>query len=46
MSYRTREPVAVVGELVDWVGQSPYQLQTMRDRLAEMQSRGLAMICD
>src|SRR3954454_13729286 len=30
-SYRTREPVKVVGELPDWVGHSPEQIQAMRD---------------
>jgi rifampin ADP-ribosylating transferase len=30
-SFRSREPLRVVGELVDWVGHSPEKLQTMRD---------------
>jgi len=33
-SYRTRDPVRIVGELLDWVGHSPEQLQAMRDGLA------------
>ena len=45
-SYRTREPVEVVGELLDWVGHSPEQLQAMRDGLADLQRRGLAIIDD
>jgi rifampin ADP-ribosylating transferase len=45
-SYRTREPVEVVGELVDWIGHSPDQLQAMRDGLAELKRRGLAVIDD
>jgi rifampin ADP-ribosylating transferase len=45
-SYRTREPVKVVGELVDWVGHSPEQLQAMRDGLAELERQGLAVIDD
>ena len=45
-SYRTREPVKVVGELVDWIGHSPEQLQAMRDGLAELKRRGLAVIYD
>jgi rifampin ADP-ribosylating transferase len=45
-SYRTREPVEVVGELVDWVGHSPDQLQAMRDGLADLKRRGLAVIYD
>ncbi len=45
-SYRTREPVKVVGELVEWVGHSPDQLQAMRDGLAELKRRGGAVIYD
>jgi len=45
-SYRTREPVRVVGELTEWVGHSPEQLQAMRDGLADLQRRGLAVIYD
>lgn len=45
-SYRTREPVRVVGELTDWVGHSPEQLQAMRDGLAELKRNGLAVIYD
>jgi rifampin ADP-ribosylating transferase len=45
-SYRTREAVRVIGELTDWVGHSPEQLQAMRDGLADLQRRGLAVIYD
>ena len=45
-SYRTRGPVKVVGELVDWYGHSPEQLQAMRDGLADLERRGLAVIYD
>lgn len=45
-SYRTREPVKIVGEITDWVGHSPEQLQAMRDGLADLQRRGLAVIYD
>ncbi|OBG23508.1 rifampin ADP-ribosyl transferase [Mycolicibacterium celeriflavum] len=45
-SYRTREPVRIVGEITDWVGHSPEQLQAMRDTLADLQRRGLAVIYD
>ena len=45
-SYRTREPVRVVGELLDWVGHPPEQLQAMRDGLADLERRGLAVIDD
>ena len=45
-SYRTREPVKVIEELRDWVGHSPERRQAMRDGLAELKRRGLAVIDD
>lgn len=45
-SYRTKEPVKVVGELVDWVGHSPEQLQAMRHGHADLKRRGMAVIYD
>jgi rifampin ADP-ribosylating transferase len=45
-SYRTREPVRIVGEITDWVGHSSEQLQAMRDGLADLERRGLAVIYD
>lgn len=45
-SFRTREPVRVVGELTDWVGHSPEQLQAMRDGLADLRRKGLDVIYD
>ncbi len=45
-SFRTREPVRVVGELVDWVGHTPEQLQAMRDGLATLRREGRAVIYD
>ncbi|WP_326548068.1 NAD(+)--rifampin ADP-ribosyltransferase [Mycolicibacterium sp. ND9-15] len=45
-SYRTRRPVRIAGEVTDWVGHSPEQLAAMRDALADLQRRGLAVIYD
>lgn len=45
-SFRTRDPVRIIGELTDWVGHSPDQLQSMCDRLADLRRRGLAIIYD
>jgi rifampin ADP-ribosylating transferase len=45
-SYRTREPVRVVGELVGWVGHSPDQVQAMRDGLADLERQGRMVIYD
>ena len=45
-SYRTREPVRIVGELVDWVGHSSEQSKAMREGLADLKRQGLAVIYD
>lgn len=45
-SYRTREPVRIVGELTDWTGHTEEQQQSMRDRLAELRRQGLDVIED
>jgi rifampin ADP-ribosylating transferase len=45
-SFRSREPLRVVGEIVDWVGHSPDKLQAMRDGLRAMQERGEVEILD
>ncbi len=46
MSYRTREPVRVVGELENWIGHSPEQIRAMREGLAKLQRDGEAVIHD
>ena len=45
-SFRSREPLRVVGELVDWVGHSPEKLEAMRGRLDVLQREGMAEIED
>lgn len=45
-SYRTEEPVLIVGELTDWEGHSPDQLQAMRAGLDGLRRRGLDVIYD
>ena len=45
-SYRTKDPVRVVGELLDWVGHPPEQVRTMKEHLAELDRQGLAEIDD
>lgn len=45
-SYRSREPIRVVGEITDWVGHSPEQVQAMRDGLAALAARGEMVIED
>lgn len=36
-SYRTKEPLKVIGEITDWVKQTPEQLQQWREKLANNQ---------
>jgi rifampin ADP-ribosylating transferase len=45
-SYRTRDPVRVVGELVDWVGHSPEQLKARRKHLDELKRTGAGNLID
>jgi hypothetical protein len=45
-SYRTRQPLRVAGEVLDWEGHSPEVLQGMRDRLEELKQLGLGAIND
>jgi rifampin ADP-ribosylating transferase len=45
-SFRTREPLRVVGELVDWIGHSPEKLQAMRAAVDESQRDRMAQIED
>lgn len=43
-SYRTRDPLRVVGEVEDWEPHSAEQLQQMRDHLAELARQGVEAI--
>ena len=45
-SYRTREPLRVVGEVTGWTGHSPEQLKTMHDHLAALDRLGIEAIED
>ncbi|MFK5634085.1 MULTISPECIES: NAD(+)--rifampin ADP-ribosyltransferase [unclassified Ornithinimicrobium] len=45
-SYRTTEPLRVVGEVEDWEGHPTEQLQTMRDHLEELTRQGVEAIED
>jgi rifampin ADP-ribosylating transferase len=45
-SFRSREPLRVVGELVDWGGHSPEKLEAMRTALDGLQRDGKAQIED
>jgi rifampin ADP-ribosylating transferase len=43
-SYRTREPLRIVGEVNDWEGHSPEILQNMTDSLEELKRQGIEAI--
>lgn len=45
-SYRTREPVRVVGELTGWTGHTSEQVRAMKQGLADLNRQGLAVIYD
>ncbi|KAF1720273.1 NAD(+)--rifampin ADP-ribosyltransferase [Pseudoxanthomonas wuyuanensis] len=45
-SYRTRDPLRVLGEVTDWVGHTSEQLKAMRDHLAELDRQGVEAIED
>lgn len=46
MSYRSREPLRVVGEVTDWQPHSPEQLRAMKDGLARLAAEGRDHIID
>jgi rifampin ADP-ribosylating transferase len=45
-SYRSREPLRVVGEAKDWEGHSPEVLKNMLERLEELKQQGIEAIND
>ena len=45
-SYRTRDPLRVVGEVDDWTGHDPETLKHMLDSLAQLREQGLDVIED
>lgn len=45
-SYRSRLPLRVVGEVLDWEGHSPAVLQAMRDHLEHLKEQGIDAIDD
>lgn len=45
-SYRTKHPLRVVGEVLDWQGHSPEVLKNMRDHLDKLKRLGIEAIND
>ena len=44
LSYRSREPLRVVGEVAEWEGHPPERLQEMKEALARMKALGIEAI--
>ncbi len=45
-SYRSREPLRVIGEVTDWQGHSPEELKAMKDNLERLKRLGVERIED
>ena len=45
-SYRSRDPLRVIGEVKDWQGHSPEELKSMRDNLERLERLGIEAIED
>ena len=45
-SYRSRDPLRVVGEVAEWQGHSPEQLKAMKDGLTRLKAEGRDTIID
>jgi rifampin ADP-ribosylating transferase len=44
LSYRSRDPLRVTGEVTEWQGHSPEQLQQIKDGIARVQAQGIEAI--
>ena len=45
-SYRSRDPLRVIGEVKNWQGHPPEQLQAMKDHLEKLKEQGIEAIED
>jgi rifampin ADP-ribosylating transferase len=45
-SYRTRSPLRIIGEVMDWQGHSPEQLKAMKDGIERARQLGIEAIED
>lgn len=46
LSYRSRDPLRVIGEVINWQGHSPERLQQMKDGLAALKAASRDVIID
>lgn len=45
-SYRSKDPLRVIGEVTEWQGHSPERLKEMRDHLERLKQQGIEAIED
>jgi len=45
-SYRSRNPLRIIGEVTDWQGHSPEQVKSMKDHLEHLKRLGIEAIED
>ena len=43
-SYRSREPLRIIGEVMEWTGHSPERIQEMLDHLEKLKEQGIEAI--
>ena len=43
-SYRTRDPLLIIGEVTEWQGHSPERLKEMKDNVARLAALGIEAI--
>jgi len=46
LSYRSRDPLRVIGEVVNWHGHTAEQIRQMKDGLARLTAEGANVIID
>lgn len=46
LSYRSRSPLRIVGEVVGWTGHAPQQVAAMKQGLDRLKAEGAAIIID
>lgn len=44
LSYRSRQPLRVTGEITEWQGHTPEQLQAMKDGIERLRAQGIEAI--
>ena len=44
LSYRTKNPLCIISELMDWTGHSPEEIKTMKDNIEKLKQLGIEAI--